>query len=73
MLLKVLQMIVHTEALDPNRADATRLARTARRASTANANAKETSRVQNAISAARRHMDYVPRTLMDASSVTAAG
>jgi len=72
MLPKVLQMIVRG-ATDPRRADVTRLARIARRASMADANAKGTLRAQNAIGAARRHMDYVLRTLMDASSVTVAG
>lgn len=54
-------------------ADATRPARSARCASTTDANAKGTSRARNAIGAARRHTDYALRTLMDASSVTVAG
>lgn len=61
-------------ARHPSRdADATRTVRAARRASTADASAKGTSRARNAIGAARRHTDYVLRTLMDASNVTAAG
>lgn len=66
-------MIARAEHIPNGHADATRPARAARCASTADASAKGTSRARNAIGAARRHTDYVLRTLMDASNVTAAG
>jgi len=56
----------------PSYAAVTKLAHAALLASTTDASAKGTSKVHNVINAARRHMDYAPRTLMDASSVTAA-
>lgn len=73
MQLGVRRTIARTEAPDPSHADATRLARAALRASTADASAKGMLRVRNVIGAARRHTDYMPRILMDASNVTAAG
>lgn len=70
-LLEAPRTIAHTEVRDPSHADVAQLVHAARLASTADANVKGTSRVQNVIDAARRHTDYAPRTLMDASSVIA--
>lgn len=66
-------MIARTEVRDPSHADVTRLVHVAPLALTADASAKGMLRVQNVIDVARRHTDYAPRTLMDVSSVTAAG
>jgi len=71
--LEELRTIAHTEVQDPSHADVTRLVHAALLASTADASAKETLRVQYVINAARQHTDYAPRTLMDALSATAAG
>jgi len=73
MLPGARRTIAHTEAPDRSHADAMKLARVALRVSTADASVKGMLRVQNVIGAARRHTDYVPRILMDASNVTAAG
>ena len=72
-LLEAPRMIALIEVRDLSHADATRLVHVALLASTVDASVRGTSRVQNVIDAARRHTDYAPRTLMDASSVTAAG
>lgn len=74
MLPEARRTIARMEApRHPSYADATKLARAALCASTVGASAKGMLRVQNVIGAARRHTDYVPRILMDASNVTAAG
>lgn len=65
--------IARIKVQDPSHADVTKLVHAAPRALTADASVKGTSRVQNVIDAARQRTDYAPRTLMDASSVTAAG
>lgn len=70
---EVPRTIARTETQDPNHADAMKQVRAALRALTADANAKETSRARNVIGAGHRHTDCARRTLMDASSVTAAG
>jgi len=72
-LREALRTIVYIEVQDPNHADAMRQVRVALRALMADANAKEMSRGPNVIAAAHRRTDYALRTLMDASSVTAAG
>lgn len=72
-LLGAPRTIARIEIKDPNHADATRLVHAALLASTVDASVRGTLRVQNVIDVAHRHTDYAPRTLMDASSVTAAG
>lgn len=71
--LEAPRTIAHIEVQDPSHADVMKLVHAPLLASTVDASAKETSKDRNVIDAARRHMDYAPRALMDASSVTAAG
>jgi len=72
MLPEEPRTIAYIEVQDPNHADAMKQVRIALRALMVDANAKGTLRGPNVIGAARRHTDYALRTLMDASSVTAA-